>query len=406
MKTGLTSAQLQRNVRLQVFLRIFQKRVFLPLAAIYFMSVAGFDVQKIGLLATWFALLQVIVEVPTGMYADRFGKVQSERIGAFLNICATLLYVLEPNTVGIFTGMALEAIGYSFFGGACEALLHDTLQAQGRIAAYTKTLARIQSISLAVNAVLVGLVPLTYAIDPRLPFVVGTVAYLSLFGVTFLLHEVYPGASREAPTMRPSLRTRLKVVLQYRRLVPFLLVFGFISALYTAPSDFANLAFKELGLAPERLGFVFAAGSIVGVGFGWVLHWFKKMPFYVYALTDWLVLWVWLASVWTRNLEVMVAVNICTMAFWRYRRIIYQEKLLEVLGTNRKATALSVMNNASQMNELYIPVVFGVMAGAFTIPQAYGIASLVLLAVLPAWLWVIRGLSSRAVTTCIAIPEL
>lgn len=108
-------------------------------------SFAGFDIRQIGLLATWFSLIQVLVEVPTGMFADRFGKVQSERIGAFLNVCATLLYVFQPNTTGIFTGVALEAIGYSFFGGACEALLHDTLQAQGRIGDYTKALARIQS---------------------------------------------------------------------------------------------------------------------------------------------------------------------------------------------------------------------------------------------------------------------
>ena len=397
MNTMLNQAQLRRNVRLQVFLRIFQKRVFLPLSAIYFMSVAGFDVRQIGLLATWFALIQVAVEVPTGMYADRFGKVNSERIGALLNVFATLLYVFAPHKLGIFVGAAMEAVGYSFFGGACEALLHDTLQAQGRIGDYTKALARIQSVSLGVNAVLVALVPMTYVIDPRFPFMLGTIAYLLLFGVTFLLHEVYPGQPARTSTTKPTIRERFKVIDQHRHLLPFLAVFGIISALYTAPSDFANLAFKDLGLAPERLGLVFAAGSIVGVGFGWLLHWFKKVPFYVYALTDWAVLGVWLASVWSRNLALMIVVNIGTMAFWRYRRIIYQEKLLEVLGTSRKATALSVMNNASQINELYIPVLFGLVAGAFSIPAVYGMVVVVLLMILPGWIWILGRLSTRPI---------
>lgn len=235
---------------------------------------------------------------------------------------------------------------------------------------------------------------------------IGTLAYMMLFGVTFLLGEVYPVAAKEAATTRPTIKSRLSIVLTYRSLVPFLLTFGLISALYTAPSDFANLAFKQLGLAPEHLGLVFAAGSIVGVGFGWILHWFKRLPFYVYALTDWAVLWLWLATVWTRNLQLMIVVNVLTMAFWRYRRIIYQEKLLEVLGTNKKATALSVMNNASQINELYIPVIFGMVAGALSIPQAYGIASVVVLVVLPAWVWVLRGLSGKAVSVRQAAPDL
>lgn len=405
MTSRLNPKELQRNVRLQVVLRVFQKRVFLPLAAIYFTSVAGFSLTEIGLLATWFALVQVLVEVPTGMFADRYGKVRSERIGAFLNICATLLYVFAPNHVGIFGGAALEAVGYSFFGGACEALLHDTLQAQGRVSNYTKILARIQSASLAINAVLVSLVPLTYQLNPRYPFLLGTLAYVVLFVTTFYLREVYPG-QHTADQTRPTISQRLAILRRYRSLVPFLLAFGIISALYTAPSDFANIAFRDLGLAPEKLGFVFAAGSVVGVAFGWVLHWFKRLPFYVYALVDWSVLVIWLLSVWSANLSLMIVVNIGTMAFWRYRRIIYQEKLLEVLQTNRKATALSVMNNAGQLNELYIPVLFGLSAAQVGIPQTYGLAALVMLGVLALWIYALRNLPANAVSTENATPEI
>jgi MFS family permease len=405
MTTKLSQRDLQRNVRLQIVLRVFQKRVFLPLAAIYFSTVAGFSLAEIGLLATWFALIQVVAEVPSGMFADRYGKVRSERIGAFLNICATLLYVFAPNHVGIFAGMALEAIGYSFFGGACEALLHDTLQAQSRVSVYTKVLARIQSASLAINAVLVSLVPLTYRIDPTYPFLIGTAAYTVLFITTFYLREVYPAGKAVSTPVKPSFRQRITILRQYKSIVPFLLAFGIISALYTAPSDFANIAFSDLGLAPEKLGFVFAAGSVVGVLFGWVLHWFKRLPFYVYALVDWSVLWEWLLSVWSANLTLMIVVNICTMAFWRYRRIIYQEKLLEVLQTNRKATALSVMNNAGQLNELYIPVLFGLSATQTGIPATYGIAAALLVGVLALWVYALRKLPGDAVSTRYVAPD-
>lgn len=400
----LSEAELTRNVRLQVILRVFQKRVFLPLAAIYFTTVAGFSLSDIGLLAFWFAAIQVVAEVPTGMFADRYGKVTSERLGAAMNVCATLLYVFAPSKLGIFAGMALEAIGYSFFGGACEALLHDTLHAQGRVDQYTKMASRIQSVSLAINAVLLALVPMTYRIDPRYPFMLGTLAYAILLASTFFLKEVYPHKPRTAKTVQ-TIGAKITILKLHRKFILFLLTFGIISALYTAPSDFVNLALRDLGLQPQRMGILFAAASLAGVVFGWFLHLFKRFPFRVYALTDWFMLFIWLASVWTNRLWVLMAAYVITMAFWRYRRIIYQEKLLNILQTNKKATALSVMNNAGQLNELYIPLLFGFGAAAFGIPKTFGLAAIASVGLLFLWLAALRTIPLGSVPTAAVSPE-
>ena len=404
--TQVSEKHLQRNVHLQIILRIFQMRVFLPLTAIYFMAVANFSLSGIGLLAVWFAVVRVVFEVPTGMFADRFGKVLSERLGAALNVGATLLYVFAPFKLGIFAGATLEAVGYSFFGGACEALLHDTLQAQGRISQYTKVLGRIQSASLAVNAVLLALVPLTYKYNHRYPFLLGTVAYVLLFVTTFFLKEVYPHNQRNAGSRSRTRVSFVRLSSQYRKYVLFLLCFGIISALYTAPSDFINLTIRDLGLRPEQMGFLFSAASIVGVVFGWFLHLLKRLPFRMYALLDWAVLAVSMASVWLNKLVVVLVVYIVTMSFWRYRRIIYQEKLLEILQTNKKATALSVMNNATQLNELYLPLLFGLGASAWGIPHTFGIAFAGTLALLGFWIVSLRSVPDNSIRTQNVVPQL
>jgi len=404
VKTKLNTQQLQRNVRLQVILRVFQKRVFLPLTPIYFTAVGGLSLQDLGILAMWFAAVQVIVEIPTGMLADRFGKVRAERVGAFLNICSTLLYVFMPNHLGIFVGVGLEAIGYSFFGGSCEALLHDTLQAQGRIKRYTQTLSRIQSMSLAINAVLVTVVPLTYKFDPRYPFLIGTLAYTTLFVTTFFLREVYPYAPSQHASKRHWM-PRWSVIRRYKKYGLFLMSFGIISALYTAPTDFVTIALRDLGMRPESLGFLFGVASLVGVAAGWFMHLFKKFPFYVYGLVDWVFIFIWFAAVWFSNLRVLLVVYIINMAFWRYRRIIYQEKILQILQTNQKATALSVMNNATQINELYVPIVFGFAAAAYGIPATFGMASLFLIGFLFVWIAALRTIPGDTLEPQHVIPD-
>lgn len=404
--TQVSAKQLQRNIRLQIFLKIFQKRVFLPLSAIYFISVAHFSLSDIGLLAAWFAIVQVVFEVPTGMFADRFGKVLSERVGAALNIAATLLYVFTPFKLGIFVGTTLEAAGYSFFGGASEALLHDTLEAQGRIHQYTKVLGRIQSASLGVNAVLVALVPLTYKYNNRYPFLLGALAYTLLFLTTFFLKEVYPHRESSANTMLRARFPLMGLVRQYRKYILFLMCFGVISALYTAPSDFINLTIRDLGLRPEQMGFLFSAASIVGVVFGWLLHLLKRLQFRTYALLDWSVLTFSLGSIWVNKFALVMVSYVFTMSFWRYRRIIYQEKLLDILQTNKKATALSVMNNATQLNELYLPLLFGLGASAWGIPRTFGIAFMGSFVLVMFWVVSLRSVPADPIITKNIVPEL
>lgn len=402
-----SAAQLQRNIYLQVVIRIFQKRVFLPLAPIYFTVVGGLSLQELGLLAMWFAAVQVLVEIPTGVIADKFGKVRSERYGALFNICSTALFVLMPNHTGIFAGIALEAIGYSFFGGASEALLHDTLEAQGRVKQYTKVLSRIQSASLAVNAVLVSLVPLTYRINPAYPFILGALAYTVLFVTTFFLAEVYPPGRTKVPISHYLLPIipRWSQVKRYKKYGLFFASFGLLSALYTGPTDFVTLALRDLGMRPETLGVLLGAASLVGVVVGWFIHLFKRFPFYVYALVDWGFLFIWLGVVWLGQLSILVVTYVLTMAFWRYRRIIYQEKILKILGTNQKATALSVMNNATQVNEFYVPLLFGAGAAAFGIQTTFGLATIVSLGLLLVWIAAIRTIPSAPVPKAPIIPE-
>lgn len=100
-----------------------------------------------------------------------------------------------------------------------------------------------------------------------------------------------------------------------------------------------------------------------------------------------------------------MAAYVITMAFWRYRRIIYQEKLLNILQTNKKATALSVMNNAGQLNELYIPLLFGFGAAAFGIPKTFGLAAIASIGLLFLWLAALRTIPLGSVPTAAVSPE-
>src|ERR671915_1313673 len=83
----------------------------------------------------FFAVGQVIFEVPTGVVADTRGRRFSFMLGAGTLLLSTLLYLLMWNVDAPFWGWAIASallgLGFTFFSGATEAWLVDALRARG-----------------------------------------------------------------------------------------------------------------------------------------------------------------------------------------------------------------------------------------------------------------------------------
>ena len=83
----------------------------------------------------FFAVGQVIFEVPTGVVADTRGRRFSFVLGTVTLLASTLLYFVMWQIHAAFIGWALASIllglGFTFFSGATEAWLVDALRATG-----------------------------------------------------------------------------------------------------------------------------------------------------------------------------------------------------------------------------------------------------------------------------------
>lgn len=376
-KTKTTEFYAKRNIKLYSVAKIFTKRVFLPLSAIYFVEVGGLSLQDIGLLAAIFAGVQLAFEIPTGLFADKIGRARAIQVSALLLMSSTLLYVLAQNKTGIYIGLFCEALGYTFLTGASEAIVHDSLVVVHKEKFYTKILGRAQSIALIVNAVLVGLVPLTYGIDKRLPFLIGTVAFASLLLVAFMMRDVGKHKTE-------LVKQRIEWIhLKKRRVVLFALLFGVVGSIYIAPTDFFNIALKDFGLQPQYLGWIFASASIVGAIFGLFIDKLKRFGIERYAFIDVVIMCLPFLAAMTRSVPILGVVMIINIAFWRYRRIIYQDYLLNKYSTRYKATLLSAMSNLEGINSLWVPIAVSMAVAQFGLSTGLAVFGLGCLLLVP-----------------------
>ena len=108
-----------------VFLNNLQ--FFGPISVPYFLDWLRVDYTRLFLLQAWFLFWVFMLEIPTGVVADKFGRRISVSLGCILFAADMLFFGLSDNYYLLFVGEFLGAVGMTFISGADQALLYDSL---------------------------------------------------------------------------------------------------------------------------------------------------------------------------------------------------------------------------------------------------------------------------------------
>src|SRR3989338_9729595 len=93
----------------------------------YFLDWLQVDYTKIFLLEAWFILWIVLLEIPTGVVADKYGRKTSVAFGALLFAIDLLIFGTTKNYYILYLAEFLGAMGFAFISGADKALIYDSL---------------------------------------------------------------------------------------------------------------------------------------------------------------------------------------------------------------------------------------------------------------------------------------
>lgn len=146
-----------------------------------FLLDAGLSITEAFAANAFFTAGQVVFEVPTGVIADTWGRRASYLLGAGTLFVSTLLYVLMWHIQAPFWAWAMASavigLGFTFFSGAVEAWLVDSLN-------YTKFKGSLEEV-FARGQVIGGVAMLSGAVAG------GFIAQLTNLGVPFVIRSVF-----------------------------------------------------------------------------------------------------------------------------------------------------------------------------------------------------------------------
>ena len=117
---------LRSNLRAVLLLRAGQRFQLIAPILVPFFAHYGQDMQQIFLLESVYALIILLMEIPSGYFADRYGRVAVLRAGGLFWSLSWLSLLLINDFLGLLAFEALLGVGASLLSGADLALLYDT----------------------------------------------------------------------------------------------------------------------------------------------------------------------------------------------------------------------------------------------------------------------------------------
>jgi len=95
-----------------------------------FLVEKGMNLWQVNVINSFFMLFIILAEMPTGSFADRFGRHHSITISCFLLVLSFLIYYFSNSFWLFVLAEIIGAIGHTFVSGAAEAWLVDSLKAR------------------------------------------------------------------------------------------------------------------------------------------------------------------------------------------------------------------------------------------------------------------------------------
>lgn len=172
---------------------------YIPIFTFFLLS-EQVSLSAIVISQVFYSLFVFLGEVPTGLFADRFGQKISIIIGYIIEAIGIAMVVVFPTTVGLYIAYSVRGFGNSFLSGSEEALLYESVKNAGTNnfqKMYGQFISNEQ-MGFIISTVLAGIAYQYYGSAAFIPLIMLTAACIlgagigSLFLTSYRAHIVDP----------------------------------------------------------------------------------------------------------------------------------------------------------------------------------------------------------------------
>ncbi|MBP6858286.1 MAG: MFS transporter [Candidatus Pacebacteria bacterium] len=245
-------------------------------SAIYvtFLMQHGLNLFEVNLVNACYFTAIFFCEIPTGVFADVFGRKHSFVTACGLMALALFVYGSSQTLAGFIVAELICAVAHTFESGAFKAWFVDSLRHQG----YEGNLSRIFGRERVIGQVAGGIAAITgsylYAIHPTLPWYLSSVILIiTMVAAHRIMKEDYFTRTMQLSwrnglsTMRDTAVTSIRYGMNDRAVRFTLIVTGIMSFAVMGLNMYWQPFFVNRSIDARNLGYIFG-GIMIAIGIG------------------------------------------------------------------------------------------------------------------------------------------
>ncbi len=351
------------------------------------------NLWQINVINAFFMATIILMELPTGSFADKFGRHRSITLSCFLMALGLMVYFVSDNFWLFIAAEVIIGLGKTFSSGALEAWVVDSLQAQGLISLKEK-LFRRETYWSSTGAI-IGSLTGSYVGNSNLawPWLMGAILSLLVGLYSLSLKEPYQ-AGRTAKT-KVSLREQIKIAWRHefgnRNLISFMVLGAVLALSVQALNMQWTIVFqKQYNLETKYLGWVFIGIAITQAWGGHLSKYSrrlvkdeKKSLAFTHIITALVIIVLTQISGLITTMGFFLLHELGRGAFKPLKQSFFNDHLL----AETRATVLSIDSMITKIGSLIGLLISGFVADTYSIKIAWLVSGLFLLASALCFFW-------------------
>jgi MFS family permease len=254
------------NIRKMYVFRFFLNFQFWwPIWVIYLTDLRGLSFTQVAVLEAPFFLSMVLIQVPAGIFADRFGRKLTMCIGSVMSALAIVAFGTADSYLLILGTYVLWAWSLAILQSADSAFMYDSLKTIGEEDRFREVMGKSQAIfNIAILASLLVGAPLADAIGLDRAVQLSAVSSLFALGMALTLHEPLRGGDGVRPGVQDFVRQTYRLGRNDRRIPLLMVLYGFLGVGSIATAVFFQPFLDEHGVDVANVGYLQAPARIFG----------------------------------------------------------------------------------------------------------------------------------------------
>ncbi|MEG7336114.1 MFS transporter [Bacillus sp. 0102A] len=356
--------------------------IFSPIWILYLISI-DYDFLQIGLMGAVLEIAKLIFEVPSGVFADRYGIKISIASSFFFSILTWAFFPFIDSAAICILAMIIWALSDSLISGSFETWM-SRVAGEDRFGKEMMKNTQLLITFLIIGSIASGYL---YSLNIYFPFLLVMVIYLLLFiwMSVFIkvpsVSETNHGDQNQHDSIK-IIKESLKIILNKKRVLLIVIAGFFTATAYDTISRYWQPFLSDLGFSEKSLGYIFALGGFTAlVLLTLTIRFEKKIEKNPYlALTSLDSMGMVMTFLLSRAFRPLgIPCTAFLLAIEDIHHPIVTSYLNKFFPDSYKNTLFSLNSGVGAIGEILSGVIFGIISAAFGLSAMFVVVAVFLL---------------------------